>query len=137
MKQIVVLLLPLLCVMAEQKAPARKSTSNGAVAKSSSRQAKAPATAAQPKVTGSDSAINPPAGAVEIAPKVWRHTDKAGKTWIYRPTPFGLSRTEEQASATSPAGDVSAPPAGAPVIRVKATDLGDSVKFEMPSMMGP
>ena len=66
-----------------------------------------------------------PAGATEIAPQAWRYTDKDGKTWIYRQTPFGLMRAEEQKPKT---------PTEAPVI--KTTDLGDSVRFEQQTPFG-
>ncbi len=40
--------------------------------------------------------IKVPADAVEIAPYTFRSTDSEGKTWIYRQTPFGVSRTEDK-----------------------------------------
>jgi len=66
-----------------------------------------------------------PAGATEIAPQAWRYTDKDGKTWIYRQTPFGLLRAEEQQRKPS----TEAP-------SVKTTDLGDSVRFEQQTPFG-
>lgn len=71
-----------------------------------------------------------PADAKEIAPQVWQHTDKAGKTWIYRQTPFGLSKIEQAKVAEGAA----AQPASTP--EVKAEDLGDKVKFEKPGPFG-
>lgn len=35
-----------------------------------------------------------PAGAVRTGPYTWRHTDKEGKVWIYRETPFGLMKQD-------------------------------------------
>jgi hypothetical protein len=35
-----------------------------------------------------------PADAVEVEPYTYRYTDPAGKNWLYRKTPFGVSRTE-------------------------------------------
>ncbi|HEY1336317.1 MAG TPA: hypothetical protein VGF59_02345 [Bryobacteraceae bacterium] len=67
-----------------------------------------------------------PAGAARIAPQAWRYTDKDGKTWIYQQTPFGLMRAEEQPRKPS----TEAPPP------VKATDLGDSVRFEQQTPFG-
>jgi len=40
--------------------------------------------------------ITIPADAVEIAPYTYRSTDAKGKVWIYRQTPFGISRTEDK-----------------------------------------
>lgn len=72
--------------------------------------------------------VTVPADATEIAPRVWRHKDASGKTWIYRQTPFGLSKVEE---INAPASASAAPP-----VAVKVTDLGDSVRFEKPNAMG-
>src|SRR5262245_38354163 len=36
-----------------------------------------------------------PKGAVEISAGVYKFTDSSGKTWIYRKTPFGLSKSPE------------------------------------------
>lgn len=66
-----------------------------------------------------------PEGATEIAPQAWRYTDKDGKTWIYRQTPFGLMRAEEQQRKPS-----------TETPSIKATDLGDSVRFEQQTPFG-
>ncbi len=62
------------------------------------------ALAAEKPKTGAKSgqdaqAITLPAGAKEVEANVWRHTDDKGKVWIYRRTPFGLSRFEEAAAS--------------------------------------
>jgi hypothetical protein len=70
-----------------------------------------------------------PAGAVEVEPYIYRHTDSSGKTWMYRETPFGISRWQETptpGSQPSPAKEES----------VKVTDLGDSVRFEKKTPFG-
>jgi hypothetical protein len=64
-----------------------------------------------------------PAGAVEVEPYIYRFTDAGGKTWMYRETPFGISRWEE---ASTP-GPQASPAKGDSVV---VTDLGDSVRFE-------
>ena len=92
--------------------------------KASSTTKPAPAASAKPAAP-----LTVPADATEIAPHVWRHTDSSGKTWIYRQTPFGLSRIEER----TPPSASSTPVAS---VEVKATDLGDSVRFERPMPMG-
>lgn len=40
--------------------------------------------------------ITIPADAVEVAPYTYRSTDAKGNVWIYRQTPFGVSRTEDK-----------------------------------------
>lgn len=67
-----------------------------------------------------------PAGASQIAPQMWRYADKDGKVWVYRRTPFGISKAEEkQLKPISTDGLV-----------VKAADLGDSVRFEQQTPFG-
>lgn len=67
-----------------------------------------------------------PAGASQIGPQMWRYTGKDGKVWVYRRTPFGISKAEEkQLKPISTEGLV-----------VKTTDLGDSVRFEQQTPFG-
>src|SRR5436190_898758 len=68
-----------------------------------------------------------PADAVKIDEQTFKAKDKDGKTYVYRKTPFGVSRlTEEQfqkqveASPIKPAREAA----------VKVTDLGAEYKFE-------
>jgi hypothetical protein len=70
-----------------------------------------------------------PAGATEVEPNVYRVTDSSGKTWMYRQTPFGISRYED-----TPASAPQTPAASEPVA---VTDLGDSVRFEKKTAFGP
>lgn len=42
-----------------------------------------------------------PVDAVRVAENTYRHTDGQGKTWYYRRTPFGVTRSE-QAPETAP-----------------------------------
>ncbi|HTW67144.1 MAG TPA: hypothetical protein VME17_21140 [Bryobacteraceae bacterium] len=70
-----------------------------------------------------------PGGAKLIEPNLYRYTDSNGKTWMYRQTPFGISRWEDTPNlAPHPA------PASEPV---SVTDLGDSVRFERQTAFGP
>jgi hypothetical protein len=46
--------------------------------------------------TAKAAVITVPADAVEVAPYTFRSTDTQGKVWIYRQTPFGVSRTEDK-----------------------------------------
>lgn len=73
-----------------------------------------------------------PPDAEEIAPYTYRHTDAEGKTWIYRRTPFGLSRLEEEEhEASKPKPSANVPPNG-----LLAYDEGDQVRFERLSPFG-
>ena len=68
-----------------------------------------------------------PAGAVKLDEQTYKAKDKDGKTYVYRRTPFGVSKiTEEQfikqneAALIKPSTESS----------VKVTDLGSEYKFE-------
>lgn len=84
---------------------------------------------AQPKQAASAPAASQsvPAGAVEIEPLFWRYTGADGKTWMYRQTPFGLSRWENKPAPRAAVEDAN------PVL---ATDLGDRVQFESKTPFG-
>jgi hypothetical protein len=60
----------------------------------------------------------------------YSYADKAGKKWIFSKTPFGVSRTQDM-SGSAPA--MAAAPAGQ---YMKATDNGETVKFERQSPFG-
>jgi hypothetical protein len=68
-----------------------------------------------------------PQGAVATSPSTYRYTDAEGKKWIYYRSPFGVTREPE----------------GAPqrftrdFANVKATEQGDSIRFERPTPFGP
>ena len=65
-----------------------------------------------------------PAGAKEIRPYTYRYTDAAGKSWIYRKTPFGVARYDDQPEVAGTAVSTRS------YANVKATDAGESVRFE-------
>jgi hypothetical protein len=73
-----------------------------------------------------------PADAEEIQPYLYRSTDVHGKKWLYRQTPFGLSKWEDKpvnpAAAAARAAENSVP--------VNVTDLGDSYRFEKDTPFG-
>ncbi len=71
-----------------------------------------------------------PAGAVLVEPNTYTFTDAKGKKWIYRKTPFGLSRAEDK---PTPATEAAVPPSGA---GITATEDGDTIHFERPSPFG-
>src|SRR2546427_11859625 len=70
-----------------------------------------------------------PADAKMVEPGTYSFTDAQGKKWIYRKTPFGIARAED-----NPAELVAAPAAGS---AITATEDGDTVRFERPGPFGP
>jgi hypothetical protein len=105
---VLLLLLPLALLAADHKKPARPARST------------APAKTAEPAI---------PRDAVEIGPDAYRYTDKDGKTWIYRRTPFGVSKQEQKAEAKPE-------PPPAPTVPVTVSVEGDQVRFERKSPFG-
>lgn len=69
-----------------------------------------------------------PAGATQVEPGTYTFTDAKGKKWIYRQTPFGLSRAEDKPA------EVASAPKGPPIT---ATEAGDVIRFERPGPFGP
>jgi hypothetical protein len=98
-------------------------TASAADKKKKTLPAKAAAPVAQPLVIPKDASPNPDG--------TYSYTDKAGKKWVYSKTPFGISKIQDM-SGSAPA--IAAAPAGQ---FVKATDNGDTVKFERQSPFGP
>lgn len=68
-----------------------------------------------------------PHGAVATALSTYRYTDAKGQTWIYYTSPFGVMREQEGAPQRR-TSDYS---------NVKATEQGDSIRFENPTPFGP
>jgi hypothetical protein len=90
-----------------------------------------------------------PAGATEISKGTYKHTDANGKSWIYRKTPFGISKTAEDSENNRPIDTTASPERGNPFAGEKSTssnsttpnvsvvEEGDSVKFERATPFGP
>jgi hypothetical protein len=68
-----------------------------------------------------------PPGAVATSPSAYSYTDAEGKKWIYHTSPFGVTREPEGAPQRF-VRDYS---------NVKATEQGDSIRFERPTPFGP
>ena len=68
-----------------------------------------------------------PAGAVKIDDNTYKIKEKDGKTWVYRRTPFGVSRLPEEQFAKQNAAPLIQPSREA---SVKVTDLGSEYRFE-------
>jgi len=68
-----------------------------------------------------------PDGATQVDPNTYRYTDAEGKAWIYRRSPFGVLKTEDKPVEAAP---VKVPEG------MKASEDGDSIRFERPSPFG-
>ena len=84
-----------------------------------------------------------PKDAVQVEPGVYRHTDDAGKKWLYKKTPFGYVKAadeETKAEGASPFGEVkpeaskAAVADGSDITRV--TEDGETLRFERKSPFG-
>ena len=73
-----------------------------------------------------------PKGAVQTAPGFYRWTDKDGKVWTYRRTPFGVTRWP----ADSVDAGQSAPDKQNVGERTTAVAEGDSIRFEQATPFG-
>jgi hypothetical protein len=73
-----------------------------------------------------------PKEAEEVGANLYRYTDAQGKHWMYRKTPFGVSKWEEKPGDAQPQQPPSPPSAG-----LTMTDLGDSVQFQRLTPFGP
>jgi hypothetical protein len=85
----------------------------------------APSNSAAPAAEDSAVPAGLPAAATKIGSYRWRYTDAQGKVWIYRDTPFGLTKVLDQ----KPPEEV-APPSW------KAVRVGDEIQFERPTPFG-
>ena len=90
----------------------------------------APKALAPPKVTDGSKPMPIPAAAVLAADGDYHYTDPQGKKWIYRKTPFGVTRMEDTPQLTATRGP-DASGAG-----IKATEDGDIVRFERQGPFG-
>jgi hypothetical protein len=117
LRNLVLLFLPVVLLSATERAqPAKKDA------------AKPAASAVR---TAPPAAVTIPAGAVEIEPFLFRHAAADGKVWLYRKTPFGITKMEESAREEAQRAQRAAP---APNVRV--TEIGDLIRFERNTPMG-
>jgi hypothetical protein len=112
---------------AKDATPAAKAAAKTTAKTAPNAADKKPAPA--PKAAAPAQAQTIPAGAVLVEPFTYRSTDSNGKVWMYRQTPFGISKWEESATAAP-----QPPPAKSEPVVV--TDLGDSVRFERKTPFG-
>lgn len=85
--------------------------------------------AAKAKAKSQPVEITVPPGAVEVGTGVWKFTDAKGGKWIYRKTPFGLTRFEDTVTEKK----VEPPDPGT---ELKAVLEGEMVRFERPTPFG-
>jgi hypothetical protein len=90
--------------------------------KAHAAKTRAKAAAAKP---ATPKAIQIPKDAVARPDGTYAWTDKAGKSWIFVRTPFGVIRSAAQSS-----------PASASIADAKAIDAGDKVRFETRTPFG-
>jgi hypothetical protein len=88
------------------------------------------------KVTGAAPAgraakLEIPAGAVKTDDGSYRYADPKGTKWIYRKTPFGIARLEDK-----PADAAARTAESKRFEDVKATEDGDTIRFERPGPFG-
>jgi hypothetical protein len=97
-----------------------------------------------------------PAGAVKTPEGAYRFTDAQGKSWIYRETPFGVSRVPDAPLHAAGTSSVQTPfgatktsgapaaatavtagkPAGDSTAQVTAVAKGDTIQFQKPTPFG-
>ena len=80
-------------------------------------------------------AVTIPKDAVQIDPNTYRYTDPAGKKWIYKKTPFGISRVEDKGISAEDAKKAQQDLARQ-IEYTKAVEDGDSIRFERASPFG-
>ena len=80
--------------------------------------------------------ITIPAGAVEVEPYTYRYTDAQGKKWIYRKTPFGISRAEDKVAEDTKAEDLKKDENARLIDATTAVEDGDAIRFERPGPFG-
>ena len=77
-----------------------------------------------------------PAGAVEVEPYTYRYTDAQGKKWIYRKTPFGISRAEDKTADDLKAEDAKKEESARLIDATAAVEDGDTIRFERSGPFG-
>lgn len=77
-----------------------------------------------------------PEGAVQLEAYTFSYTDSAGKEWIYRRTPFGVSRVLRADTERPAAGGGLNGVAPSRVPEIKVVEAGDDLQFEQNSPFG-
>jgi hypothetical protein len=93
----------------------------------------APAAPAAKQTKKAPAASGIPKDAVETTPGFYRWTDKDGKVWTYRRTPFGVTRWPAESVDL---GQGAADKRSAGSDQTTAVEQGDSIRFEQTSLFG-
>src|SRR5579871_6461763 len=98
-------------------------------------------TAAKPAVKAAPATLTIPKDAVETSTGFYKWTDKDGKAWTYRRTPFGVSRwpadpAEGNQKTDSASGAAAETRLNAVDDQTTAKEVGDSIRFERNSPFG-
>ncbi|MEO8596305.1 MAG: hypothetical protein ABI759_23505 [Candidatus Solibacter sp.] len=125
MKLFFAILIPVLAASAAdgQAAKSTAPTTKSSTAKSSAKPAKA---------TDASKPMAIPADAVQDATGDFHHTDAQGNKWLYRKTPFGVTRLEDAPQPVATQGR----PSTAGGAGILAFDEGDKVRFEKQGPFG-
>lgn len=89
------------------------------------------AKAAKPKPAPTAVAVTIPKDAVQVDANTYTATDAQGKKWIYRRTPFGISKAEERAPSAEEIAQ-----AEKVIAATKAVERGDEIEFTRPGPFG-
>ena len=131
MKLLFTVLVSALALAAQDpQAPARKPAPKAAPKAAAKAAPKALVPPVAPKVTDGSKPLPIPAEAVLAADGDYHYTDPQGEKWIYRKTPFGVTRMEDTPQLAP------AQVAAASGAFIKATEDGDTVRFERPGPFG-
>ena len=135
MLKLIFALLPLAAILGQAPAPKLATTAPKAAPQAAKPAAKSTASG-KPAPPPSSGIQGIPVGAVKLDEITYRYqektsTGKPGTVWLYRRTPFGVSKVEEKEAAKI--GQAVAAPVETPAT---ATDLGDSYRFERPGPFG-
>ena len=77
-----------------------------------------------------------PKGAIKDADGTYRYTDAKGKKWIYRKTPFGISRAEGKAVEDPKVEDLKKDENLRLIDATTAVEEGDNIRFERSGPFG-
>ena len=80
--------------------------------------------------------ITIPEGAVETEPYTYRYTDREGKKWLYRQTPFGVMRWEDKPDSPESAKRSQEETARL-IDTTTAAEDGDAIRFVRATPFGP
>jgi hypothetical protein len=111
-------------------------TALGADQKPAAKKAKAAPASATVSATRKVPEITIPEGAVETEPFTYHYTDPQGTKWIYRKTPFGVSRVEDK-PVSAEAAKKAQEEKDRLIESTAAAEDGDTIRFERATPFGP